>query len=402
MGPTGRKRASERRTGAGLIEVKGDPVREISSRMKLKEGEEAVRRVLREIYRHGKIGTKELARAARLPTPVAAAIRRELEKGGLVARRGGAVLTEEGERYARDVLGMVRDAGPGSPVAGEAPVFSPEHETLLERLREYSRMRPQVDTSLDQAYATPETALRRALYMLREGDLGGRKILFLGDDDLTSVAAALLGRADAVTTLDVDGRLLAVIEEISKEEDLGIECVLHDLRDPMPDGLRGTFDTFFTDPPYTLPGLRLFLSRGLEALRPRKTAGVYLAFADKPPLEMLEIHRAINEMGLFVGELIPRFNEYEGAEILAGTTTQMRLIATEESRPAITGRFTGGLYTGELRPLLRVYRCRCGEETRVGSRERFTTIEELKAKGCPKCGATEGFRLRRRTLRPPS
>jgi hypothetical protein len=238
--------------------------------------------------------------------------------------------------------------------------------------------------------------------MLREGDLGGRRVLFLGDDDLTSVAAALLGGADAITALDIDGRLLAVIKEISDEEGLDIECVLHDLRDPLPEGLRGAFDTFFTDPPYTLPGLRLFLSRGLEAIRPRKTAGIYLAFADKPPLEMLEIHRAINEMGLFVGELIPRFNEYEGAEILAGTTAQMRLIATEKSRPVVRGRFTGGLYTGVLRPLLRVYRCRCGAETRVGSSERFTTIEELKAKGCPSCGATEGFRLKSRRLQPLS
>jgi predicted methyltransferase len=401
MGPTKGERSPERKTGARHTKVKGDPVRDISSRMRLKEGEEAVRRVLREIYRHGKIGTKDLARATRLPTPVAAAIRRELEKGGLVARRGGAVLTEDGERYARDILGMIREEDPKPEVERSLEILK-EHEALLERLREYSRKRPRVDTSLDQAYATPETALRRALYMLREGDLGGRRILFLGDDDLTSVAAALMGRADEVTALDVDERLLAVIDEISEEEDLGIECVLHDLRDPLPEGLRGAFDTFFTDPPYTLPGLQLFLSRGLEALRPRKTAGVYLAFADKPPLEMLEIHRAINEMGLFIRELIPRFNEYEGAEVLAGTTAQMRLIATEKARPAIMGKFTGGLYTGELRPLLRVYRCRCGEETKVGSRERFTTIEELKAKGCPKCGATERFRLRSRKPRPLS
>jgi len=395
------KRASERRKGSGL-EVKSDPLREISSRMRLKEGEEAVRRVLREIYLHGKIGTKDLARAARLPTPVTAAIRRELEKGGLVVRRGGAVLTEAGEKYARDILGMIKEDKPKSPSTEDKVAFSPEHETVLERLREHSRKRPRVDTSLDQAYATPETALRRALYMLREGDLGGRRILFLGDDDLTSVAAALLGGADAITALDIDGRLLAVIKEISDEEGLDIECVLHDLRNPLPEGLRGTFDTFFTDPPYTLPGLRLFLSRGLEAIRPRKTAGVYLAFADKPPLEMLKIHRAINEMGLFVGELIPRFNEYEGAEVLAGTTTQMRLITTEESRPALRGKFTGRIYTGELRPLLRIYRCRCGKETRVGSSESFTTIEELKAKGCPSCGATEGFRLKSRRPQPPS
>ncbi|MQY82267.1 hypothetical protein GH157_01075, partial [archaeon] len=84
-----------------------DPVTSIASRMNLREGEEAVRRVLREVHRMRKVGTKDLARGARLPIPVTAAIRRELEKGGLLRREGGAVLTPEGEAYVTEVLGLV-------------------------------------------------------------------------------------------------------------------------------------------------------------------------------------------------------------------------------------------------------------------------------------------------------
>ena len=56
----------------GLSTEKGSPdlVGEIAARMDLKEGEEAVRRVLREVHRRGKVGTKDLARATRLPIPV--------------------------------------------------------------------------------------------------------------------------------------------------------------------------------------------------------------------------------------------------------------------------------------------------------------------------------------------
>ncbi len=86
-----------------------DFLRELAGKMRLKEGEEAVRRVLGEIHRRGKVGTKDLARATRLPTPVAAAIRRELEKAGLVARKGGAILTETGKEFVEGVLGMVAD-----------------------------------------------------------------------------------------------------------------------------------------------------------------------------------------------------------------------------------------------------------------------------------------------------
>ncbi len=362
---------------------------ELAGRMTLKEGEEAVRRVLREIHRRGKVGTKDLARATRLPTPVAAAIRRELEKAGLVARKGGAVLTETGKEFVEGVLGMVADHRKTEGSTGIAPV----HEPILEKLRGYSSRRPSADPKLDQAHATPETALRRALYMLDGGNLAGRNVLFLGDDDLTSVAAGLLNVAKGITVVDIDGRLLETITEISGEEGLGIECVLHDLREPLPEELRGAFDTFLTDPPYTLPGLELFMSRGIQALGWRKTSTAYLAYPDKPPLEMLEAHGAINWMGLFVDELIPRFNMYIGAEILGNTTSMFRLVVTGEARPIVTGQFYGGIYTGELRRTTRVYKCRCGEAIEVGSTKELTTVEELKSRGCPSCGMKEGFRL---------
>ncbi len=383
--------------------AEGDLVESVAGRMRLKEGEEAVRRVLREVFRHGKIGTKDLAKATRLPVPVTAAIRRELEKEGIIARRGGAVLTERGAGYVKEELGFTREQGLICPVClGKKIPLPEEHAETLGRLEEYSSGRPRVDTRLDQAYGTHETALRRALYMLEEGDLEGRRVLFLGDDDLTSIAAGLLGVAGRIVVVEIDERLTRLISEASEEEELGIECILHDLREPLPPELNGVFDTFLTDPPYTVEGLRLFLSRGIEALRTRRTATAYLAFADKPPLEMLEVHRAITGMGLFVRELIPGFNTYEGAEIIGNTTFMARLSTTEETKPAITGVYRDKIYTGELRPTVRVYRCRCGEDVEVGTGMRFATIEDLKEAGCPRCGRHEGFRLRRRVPGKPS
>ncbi len=378
-----------------------DPVKAISERMSLKEGEEAVRRILREVYRSGKIGTKDLARAVRLPVPVTAAIRRELEKVGILARKGGATLTKQGEKYTRERLGLASEVGQARSVYSVRQTVIPdEHAKVLKKLEDCAVLRPEPLLRLDQAHATMETTLRRALYMLEEGDLEGREVLFLGDDDLTSVAAGLLGVVSGITVIDIDGRLLGVIEEISDREKLGIECVLHDLREALKEGLIDRFDVVLTDPPYTLPGLKLFISRAIDALRPRKTSTIYLAFPDKPPLEMLEAHRAINGMGLYVRELIPRFNVYEGAEIIANTTFMAKLTVTEVASPAITGMFRGALYTGEVRPIVRTYRCRCGKEVQVGSNEVYHTVEELKAQGCPACGSRKGFRLKRRIMGP--
>jgi len=367
-----------------------DPMKSIASRMRLKEGEEAIRRVLTSIHRSGKIGTKDIAKDARLPIPVTAAIRRELEKEGLVARKGGAILTTTGKYYVASSLGL-----------SEASLTSPdnvegEYTNQLHLFQKIMVGRPPASPELDQVHATPETSLKRARYMKENGDLDGRKILFLGDDDLTSIASSILGSARKIAVLDVDVRLVDYISNVSADNNLKIECIEHDLRDPLPEEHLNKYDVFITDPPYTVEGLKLFLSRGLQSLRPRKTANAYFSFADKPPLEMLKVNRALNDMGMYISELIPRFNTYIGAEIFANTTSIYRVTVTEEATPTITGFYNGKMYTAEVQPRLRYYGCRCGKQIKIGPKEMFTTIKLLKEAGCPNCNAHEGFRLRKR------
>ena len=142
--------------------------------------------------------------------------------------------------------------------------------------------------------------------MLEKGDIEGRKILFLGDDDLTSIAAGLFNAAKEVAVVDLDTRLLQTIKDISEEEGLRIRLVEHDLRKPLPEQLRGRYDTVFTDPPYTHPGLTLFLSRGIMALEKRVGAAVYLSFAHQSPRKKLQrnwIHPCM-ERGLYIRALL--------------------------------------------------------------------------------------------------
>ena len=376
-------------TGASMLGT-------ISGKVGLAEGEEAVRRILREVYRQGRIGTKDLAYATTLPLPIVAAVRRELEKAGFLSRRGGATLTKKGEDYLRALgISMVKTLVCPACLGKKIP-RRPQYDPILKKLEGYSKLRPRPHTWLDQAFATPQTALLRALFMLEEGDVEGRSILFLGDDDLTSVAAGLLRKAKKITVIDVDKRLLDLIEDVSRRETLEIECIRRDLRDILPAGLKGRYDVFFTDPPYTIQGLKLFVSRGIEALGKKKCASIYLAFAHKAPEEMLKLQTSINQMGLVIRELIPKFNRYEGAEMIANTTFLAKLETTDESHPLIIGRFDGKLYTGEVSPTVRIYRCKCGEEIEVGAGRDFRTIEMLKSKGCPTCEKRKGFKLLRK------
>lgn len=367
-----------------------DHVKLIADRMHLKEGEEAVRRVLISIYRAGKIGTKEIAKDSRLPIPVTAAIRRELERGGLVERRGGAVLSKSGKYYVTSHLGLKN--------AINSLHDQPEgdYSEKLSILRKIMENRPLPLPELDQTHAIPETSLKRSIYIKENGDLDGRKIIFIGDDDLTSIASGLLGSAKKITVLDVDERLINYIYKISDDHNLKIECIKHDLRYPLPIDMINRYDVFFTDPPYTVEGVTLFLSRGIQSLRPRKTAKAYFAFADKTPLEMLEVNRAINNMGIYISELIPRFNTYLGAEIFANTSSMYRVTLTEETTTAITGVYEGKIYTSEIQPRIRYYRCHCGTEIKIGPKEKYISMRQLKDLGCSKCGIHEGFKLLKR------
>lgn len=366
----------------------------ISRKAELEEGGEAVRNILREIFRSERISTRNLAHLTKIPIPVTAAVRRELEKAGMIRSKRGASLTEKGQEYVTKKLGFkYRERLTCNDCQGKNIRIPDHHAPLLEKLKGYMLTRPKPLPWLDQTHGTPETALLRALYMLEKGDVEGRKIIFLGDDDYTSIAVASLRATREVTVVDVDTRLLAAIHSVSEREDLKITCVNHDLRKSLPKNLHGKYDVAFTDPPYTIPGLALFTSRAVTALKPRKAATIYLAYAHQPPKKTLMIDRTLFNMGLAIVEQIPGFNTYEGAEIFANTTFLTRVQTTEKTKPLITSTYREKIYTGEITQTRRKYQCYCGEEIEVGALESFHTIQELKSKGCPKCGKTKGFNL---------
>ena len=81
-------------------------LKKVSDNTELDEGEEGIRRILREIHRNRKIGTKDLAFLTQIPLPIVAAVRKELEKEDLITREKGALLTQKGERFVRERLGF--------------------------------------------------------------------------------------------------------------------------------------------------------------------------------------------------------------------------------------------------------------------------------------------------------
>jgi hypothetical protein len=229
----------------------------------------------------------------------------------------------------------------------------------------------------------------------------------LGDDDSICLAIGMLGQAlysggafaARLAVIESDPRWVEHLHAISSREGLAIEFYQADLRKPLPEALRGQFDTFETDPPYTQAGMALFVSRGVEALASGGGGQGFLSLGAAPPADQLAYQGILQNMGLVVAGLLPNFNVYQGASLLGGTSHLMHLVATEGTLPLFTGAYDENIYTGQKNPVLRVYRCMgCGRTYKLGLGQAYPTIEKLKSVGCEACGS-KSFELAARIMR---
>jgi predicted methyltransferase len=332
------------------------------------------------------VAVREISRAVQLPVPIVAAVCNELRGHGLVERGAPVRLTTR----SRTAVGRGLPPHPaGCPDCGGHTVTVPaELSAYADELRRLADGVPAAKVELDQTHCTVDTKIRRVLLLDEAGAFAGRRVLVLGDDDLTGPALVAYGvhtgRSVDVTVVDVDTDLLAYIAAA------GVHTVEHDVRDPLPDGLLGAYDIVCTDPPYTVPGAELFLSRAAAALRPEIGGHVFFSFGARRPAETVAVQGLIAGMGLAVRALLPAFNDYVGAGILAGTSNLYHLRAAEPPAPAIVGSYGGPLYTADTRAAVtRPYKCaQCRAVRPVGPGERYARIADLQAAGCPDCGGT--------------
>lgn len=212
---------------------------------------------------------------------------------------------------------------------------------------QFSKKRDKANRKLDQFRATKETVWRRAVLMRDRGDLDGRRLLFLGDADWTCLAVAFLKQTRRIFVLDIDDRVLDDLKEVSQGLGLKIECLKHDLANPLPNHLLGNFDVVFSDPPYTDRGVNLFLSRSIEALDKNLASRIFFCYgqSDRAREKTLIIQGLLNHSGLLIEECLPKFNRYLGATSIGSSSTLYINSITGKTKPGIVGRFTAPIYT---------------------------------------------------------
>jgi predicted methyltransferase len=360
-----------------------DVVTQVAAAVGLAEGESGIRDILGAVLAAEPAAVRDIARLAELPVPIVAAASNELRERGVIATQRPVQLTAAGRSAVAatadldvDPAALATLAEPGGPLVAA------------------SDGAPGAKAELDQTHCTVATKLARVLRLHEARALAGQRILLLGDDDLISVTLALvLAAADRpaavrrLAVIDTDADVLAWISGRVAGTGVTVEAVRHDLRDPLPAELAAAFDVILTDPPYTVAGAELFLSRAVSALVPEPGRHVFFSFGARRPDEMLAVQRNMADMGLVVRSLQPGFNEYVGAGVLAGTSSLYHLRTAAGATPLVAGRYDGPLYSAANRAAVtRPYRCaQCKAVHAVGPGSRWARIADLQAAGCPEC-----------------
>jgi N4-bis(aminopropyl)spermidine synthase len=386
---------------------------ELLTKVDLEEGIEGIRQILLQIYRNGSISIKKIARLTHIPIPVVSKVVNILSEQKLLNRsKQGVQYWEHGMKFVEQHFGFFGYGNQKCPMCKSRSVYiSPRYDEIFDILNPIFSHRPSVDTTFDQSKNTVETAIQRAGYFYDKGALEGKRILFIGDDDFTSVSVGLLSKTffpneditlipRSISVLDIDTRILSEIKDVFSNNSLPIQIIIQDLREPIPAEFIHQFDTIITDPPYSINGLKLFLSRAISFLDTGINQDIFLSFAHRSPSQTLEMQSILADLGLAIIEIIPRFNKYEGAEVLGNETQLYNLKTTEKTQEIVKSdeKFTSTIYTGETHPYIRKFQCTsCNTLIAVGPDKKFNTIEQLKGDSCPHCGGKK-FKLIERNI----
>lgn len=328
--------------------------------VKLEDGKQIIKNILINIYLEPGISNKDLARNHLLPIPVVVAIKKEFIKVKIIIQDRGIRLTDMGNNLVKEELGFLGLNYDLYRKFRDCSANISEINDLENSIIEIFNNRPKVDLTIDQTKCTVDTAIKRALLCLQKGRLIGNKILCVGDDDLVSVALGFLvkklynnmkGCKTFIHVIDIDTRILEYIENIARKYALPIKCEHHDLKNPLFDIYLGKFDCIFTDPPYTLEGMNLFISRGLEAIKKDRGNIIFLSFSHKSLLFTYEMQKCFIKMGLVVSEIIPSFNVYEGAGIIGNKGQMIILKTTSNAFGLIAKKYNNPIYTREIKAL---------------------------------------------------
>lgn len=178
--------------------------------------------------------------------------------------------------------------------------------------------RPEAILDYDQLYCSPDSTERRIARILESVDSQSGRVLFMGDDDLGSIALSNQFEGE-IHTMELDTRLLDYIKEKAPQT----TCHQIDLfLGGIPKDLQGYFDAIMLDPPWDEYHAWCFLHKADLCLKQSHDARIFMSFC---PLNVEHLHQKAQpffqrfaQKGFVCEHLIPGHHLYplQGTEFL--------------------------------------------------------------------------------------
>jgi len=235
---------------------------------------------------------------------------KRLDKEGLIGSdESGFYVTEKGKAKINprslEFEGKICPSCFGKRIIPEA-----KFKEVLEEFKRILRKRPSPNLDFFQGYMLEQDVVARAALMQFYGDLDGKEIVLIGDDDLLSVALSLTGLPSHVTVLDIDKRLGNFLQTVNKDYGFSIEFVEYNVAEPLPKELRGRFDVFSSEPLETFSGLKAFIIRGVACLKENGVGYFGLTHYETSLKKWLAVQKLLAKMNCVTTDIIQGFSIY--------------------------------------------------------------------------------------------
>ncbi|MGB9958947.1 MAG: bis-aminopropyl spermidine synthase family protein [Candidatus Bathyarchaeales archaeon] len=238
-----------------------------------------------------------------------AALKELHEKGLMAADESGFYLTEKGKSEVNP-KNLDFKVGLCPTCHGKHFIPNGKFKEVLEEFRRITANRPSPTLEFFQGYMLEQDVIARVALMHDYGDLDGKSIVLIGDDDLLSIALAITGLASRITVLDIDERLGSFIKNFNNDYGFNVEYVRYNVADPLPRELHGVFDVFSSEPLETLSGLRAFITRGVTCLKENGVGYFGLTLYEASLKKWLTVQKLLARMNCVVTDIIQGFSTY--------------------------------------------------------------------------------------------
>lgn len=258
-------------------------------------------------------------------------------------------------------------------------------EGIIEAFSEIQDFRGKPDPEYDQYFVSLDTSFRRVILENPE-NYDKKRIVFLGDMDLSSLSLGMLSKPRDLAVLDIDKRVPEVVFKLKFEYKIrSIRFVNHDIRIRMLAIMKNQFDYIFLEPPFTKEGLEVGLSRAVQCAIKDKPSRIYLSF-DSGRKDEDWVDTMVELMNLEIEEKIIDFNKYEYNTPFGKKSSDMYVLQVKsDSKETITNHYFGPTYFRESSLPLKPYKCECGIIYNIGETGNFKTIKQLEENKCPQC-----------------